>query len=1132
MTPPSRPPADAPRALRAALGGRFELGDVLGTGAAGTVYRARTLVELPELPAGSPVAIKAVRADRAGERGALEQLRHEGELGRTIDSPHVVRIHEVGGFGDAAAGDATVYVVCELVEGRTLRAFLADHGPVIGDLARRIGEQVARGLAALHAAGIVHRDVKPENVLITPDHEVRLVDLGLARRLVAEPRGVPSSDGFHGSLAYAAPEVLRGHPATPWSDLYALGIVLFEVVTGRHPFHAAADADAMLHAHLDTEPPRPSHRDPRISAFLDLAILQLLAKDPRQRFADAASLADTLAAGESSAWWLELERSAPVLASRRRLRALRRSQHAPFVDRSAERARLDAAFEAARDGRGGALLVTGPAGSGRRRLLDECIASWLDADAGVAFVGGVAENEPTSPRGAPFTRIVLDWYLHGEDERSPHARERLSERLRADGEGFEPGEPERLAAVVCGAAGAGSRAESPAERAELLVRALASIAHERRPLIVRVDHAEDLGVTGRLALARLTEIVGELPLLILLTALQRPADWPTAIPELRLGGLDETAFIALGRGLFRDGSTPERLLARAHRVLAGSPGALHESLEELAAAGSLLGRPGQYHDLAADVRELTPARPALLRLRERVRRMPLERRHVLTAAAVLGSSFAVSDLAALTGRRELDILEALASFDERVVDVDAGRGRFRHRDYRRAVLSSAPNESLRRLHRDAAWVLEDHGGPPLEIGMHLSRAGEHAACLPPLLDGLAELVASGSRDLAARLVERAHLHLNSLPRTAITNVLRLRWLLLAGRTHAMLERDALAARAFRKAILLAAHLELPQRRAEALVGLADGAQRQGRFLMAFQLLTEADALLAGDDAPAARATRARALLVHERVLAYQGQTQQALRLAAEALRIAPEEDRTLRAHLLVDHARWQAVHLRLLLALQDLDAAERLVADGGDRFAQLRVHVHRGRLLGFLGDREAADRELEAALHLARRLGDHRLRGRARFYAAELDVLSSAGDRDRARELLVEARRSASAVGDRITETLADAYLALCDDSAEHPETEPFFDVPVLEITWSLVCGVRARAAGDPERAAERFAYGLRLARDAGVHMLLRIALLRAADQGERAQRLIDRVAERQPAGRARRRFLAYMETIGAQWAP
>lgn len=1135
--PPSTSPAP-PAALLAHLAGRVEVGAPIGAGQSGTVYRGRVLTAFGDLAADAPVAIKVVRADLEDDAAALEQLRQEGTLGRLVDCRHVVTIHELGELD----GGRLVYLLCEFVPGRTLRALLTDLGrPLPGDLARRIIEQAARGLAALHRAGIIHRDVKPENLLVTPEHEVRLVDLGLARRAGATEAGEAShGSGFRGSVAYAAPELLRGRPATPWSDLYALGVVLFELLTGRHPFAEADSADALLHDHLHRKPPRPSHLVARVSAFLDLVVEQLLAKDPSVRFRDAEELAETLARGEASPFWRTRERLAPVLAATRRLEAMRRASPTPLFDRDSERATLDAALAEARGGRCQVVLLRGPRGSGRRRLLDDTIAAWLsDEDHQLLFLGGVAEDSPSSPRGAPFPALLLDEYLHGEDERAPRAAERLAARLQ-DEAGLAARDAERTAELAVGRGESGRGAASAAERAHLLVRALAAIPSRRgrargeTTLLIRIDRAELLGDSARLVVERLLD-APDLPILLLLVGTHDVlATTHPGFRELRIGGLPPADFEAFGRALFRRGEAPsDELLHAAWTATSGLPGALLESLDDVVLRGALAGRPGDYHAALPSFTELRPPRPVLQRLRDRTADLPREVRHVLEAAAVLGDSFAVQDVVELTGRPELEVLEALAAFDERVVVTDGGHGRFRHRDLRRAVRGTAPAGVLRRLHRSAGWLLEERGAAPLEIGMHLSRAGEHRAALPHLLAGLQQLLDQGSRRNAVRVAERIALHFAALlggrEATGDDAILRLGAHLLAGEAFARVGRDERATTEFRAANLLAEQTDRAIDKARALIGLADVAQRNGRLLTALQLLTDAERRLATQPDREARLALGRARLVHARVLAYQGDSLAALRHTSEGLRDLPNDPGPLRVHLLVDHARWQALQLRFLRALESLDLAEEQLQNAPDPSGLLRVHLHRGRFLAFLGDREGSDASLETAHDLATRLGDERMRGRALMFRAEARVY--VGEHAVALPLLQAAEQASRRAGDRIAGSLARCLRGLAGEVGDEPLPTDT-GVPIVDLTARLAEVLRLRAAGDPSADA-RLDEALALSRRARVHLLLRIALHRAAadssagSASERhVRRLVGYVARRLPAGPTRRRFVQFTERI------
>lgn len=1098
----------------------FELLEALGSGSSGTVYRARLAEAAFGLPAGTIVAVKRVRDDLVAEADARERLIAEGRLGMTVSSPHVVRIFTVESTRDAS------WLVMEFVAGRTLRRVLDERGPLIGELVRRIGQHAATGLGALHAIGAVHRDVKPENLIVTTDFEVKLMDLDLARR--ADERLASEEHGaFHGSVAYAAPELLRGQRATPASDLYSLGVVLYEVVTGRHPFAEARTTDEMLRAHLHDVPVRASHHQPNVSAFLEQILVDLLQKEPALRPGDALELAATLAAGSDSAYWRWQERRRPALASERRLHALRRARHTPFVPRRPEQRVLERRLREMLRGRGVALQVTGPTGSGRRRLLDETIARWIERHDDLVFLGGVADGRPTAAPESPFPEILVDWFLHGEDRTAPHLRARLAARIGEESP-FARADAERLAAILANDGG-GLPAASPTEdealqRIDLVARAIEHVVRARPGVVLRVDHAERLAPVARAVVERLAESARDLRLLLLLVGERAQ---PIVGPELAIGGLEPAQYRQLARLLFRRRHAPLDLVDAAWAPLSGLPGALIESLEDLAQRGLLRGRPGDFHALDPGLTELRPARPTLARLREQIEALPATTRAVIRAAAVLGQRFPVADVAALTGRPELEVLEAFGALDNRIVRAENGVGRFRHRDYLLATIAAMPTDVLRMLHRDAASLLERRGGSPLEVGMHLSRAMEHAAALDPLLAGLSSLEQSGATTAAMRVARRIRLHLDQVADDPRHRAARLRLLLSLAAVLARLERVDRAERRYREANVLAERLGDRLAKARALVGLADLAQRRSRFFATVQLLAGVEELLgAMPREPAAAALLARALMVHGRVMAYQGQTRAALGHVATALRLVPSGEPLLRAHLYIDDARWRAVRLDFTGALASLDRAADLVGSTPDGHDNLRLHLHRGRVLGFLGDREAAGEDLGSAEVLARRFAETYMIGRVCLVRAELDVF--AGEREAAEPRLREALVAAGAAGDRVTEQLAAALLhAITEDPTGPQHDEVPLALPVVEITWLLSRAVRASRDGDATAARHHLARALQLERTARVHLLLRLALLRTAGRERSAERVVRTVARQLPAGSPRRRFLQFSERIG-----
>jgi tetratricopeptide (TPR) repeat protein len=256
------------------LGHRYHLFDLLGAGGMGAVYRARDF-ELDEV-----IAVKTLHPSIGQSSAMLDRLRREVRLARRVTHRSVARVYELHDL------EGLRFITMEYVAGESLSAFLARVGPPEAAVVAHIGMQIAQALAAAHAVGVIHRDIKPDNVLIGTDGRVVVTDFGIAFStddMQAETSGTP---------AYMAPEQVRGEAVTNAADLYALGVSLFEFATGRRPFQGNS-VFAVMAARLDVDPP-----DPRTSAAipdaLAEAIMRAMARRPEDRFESALALAQAL----------------------------------------------------------------------------------------------------------------------------------------------------------------------------------------------------------------------------------------------------------------------------------------------------------------------------------------------------------------------------------------------------------------------------------------------------------------------------------------------------------------------------------------------------------------------------------------------------------------------------------------------------------------------------------------------------------------------------------------------------------------------------------------------------------------------------------------------------------------------
>ncbi|HMT31704.1 MAG TPA: protein kinase [Dermatophilaceae bacterium] len=257
------------------LGGRYTLTERIATGGMGDVYAARDAV-LHRI-----VAVKVMRPRADEETAFAMRFRDEARHTAGLSHPNIATVYDYG------EDDGTAYLVMELVPGEPLSTIIGQ-GPMPVERVRTILGQCALALAAAHEAGVVHRDVKPANILVTPEGQVKLTDFGIAR--ATDGSGHTRTGEVMGTPQYLAPEQALGRPVTGATDLYALGVVGFEMLTGKRPFDGdSAVATALSHIN-DAPPPLPEH----VTDPLRAAIESCLAKEPAQRPASAASLAALL----------------------------------------------------------------------------------------------------------------------------------------------------------------------------------------------------------------------------------------------------------------------------------------------------------------------------------------------------------------------------------------------------------------------------------------------------------------------------------------------------------------------------------------------------------------------------------------------------------------------------------------------------------------------------------------------------------------------------------------------------------------------------------------------------------------------------------------------------------------------
>jgi eukaryotic-like serine/threonine-protein kinase len=261
------------------VGKRYEISRLLGAGGMGRVYLAR------DRSLSREVALKVLDDRHAENPEFVERFRREAEAAASLSHPNMITVY------DAGEDDDTPYIAMEHVPGGTLKDRLQDRGTLPPRVAAGVTLEVANALAAAHEKGIVHRDIKPENVLVTDQGHAKVGDFGIARAAAAT--AITETDLILGSVRYLSPEQAKGEKVGPPSDLYSLGVVLYEMLTGRVPFDEE-NPIATAMKHVTEEPASPQELDPTIPKALEAITLKLLKKDPEQRYQSAKELAEDL----------------------------------------------------------------------------------------------------------------------------------------------------------------------------------------------------------------------------------------------------------------------------------------------------------------------------------------------------------------------------------------------------------------------------------------------------------------------------------------------------------------------------------------------------------------------------------------------------------------------------------------------------------------------------------------------------------------------------------------------------------------------------------------------------------------------------------------------------------------------
>ncbi|MFQ5844413.1 MAG: serine/threonine-protein kinase PknK, partial [Planctomycetota bacterium] len=742
--------------------GSYRLLSELGTGAMGTVYVAEVVGRAAGLEPGRRVALKIIHPHLLATPGYFKRFLLEAEVGKQVTHENVVRTHDVDAL--LVEGHQLNYLVVELVEGQTLRALVGELGRVSEELVRHIGSKVAEGLSAIHDAGAVHRDLKPENVLITKDDVVKIMDLGLAR-VVDEAIRLSQSGIFVGSVLSAAPEQFLGggRNIDGRADLYALGLLLYELATGRHPF-GDGDTWQAIQRQIQEDIRRPSEIHPQLSPFFDEVVGKLLAKDREDRFASAQELAEVLDRGEQSAWW-QARADAVRMEAHHALRRIHTPRETALYGRDEELARLRELYDRAKAGEGQVALIEGEAGIGKTRLVDEFAAALGGAGEEVHFLyGGYPPGGAATEAGAFSTAY-----------REHFGREHLAEALG----GYLDETPllvPAFAALLKGDLPPPGGQELTKDSVQtVFVHTTRALAAER-PTIVFIDDLqfapeEGLAIFTALALG----VPGHRVLLLGSTRPALPEEWLSGVERtrhtsrLRLGRLGAKDLMRLLVDAFKSEPLAEELALKIAQKSDGNPFFVFEIIQGLRDEKILRQQPDGSWARTSIIRAIEIPSTVMDLIQTRIGALTPQERELLDIAACCGFRFDPTLVADVLGAGRIPALRRLAQIEQlhRLVRSEGRQFVFDHHQVQEALYGGLPEALREEYHAALGEALEARqrtaaaepkaveGKVASEISDHFLKGARAERALPYLASALDHLERGYHTAAAIELVDRA-----------------------------------------------------------------------------------------------------------------------------------------------------------------------------------------------------------------------------------------------------------------------------------------------------------------------------------------------------------------------------------------
>ncbi|NDD26929.1 MAG: hypothetical protein EB084_01490 [Proteobacteria bacterium] len=723
---------------------RYLIGERLGDGSIWNMYIAQ------DVTTGQRVAVKVLSDEVAAQPEATVRFLKQAEDGFKLSHPNVVRSIATGGE------DGHFFLVTELVQGRNLRQWFNDEQRDFSRL-RDALKVICEALAHAHANGILHRSLRPENILVDENDCIRIADFGFARRLEGETRVAP---GESSGVAYITPEQAKGQRGDARSDLYSLGVLLYELATGKVPFWAP-DPVRIVFMHINEVPVRPRHINPKVPMWVEHIALRLLQKDPAQRYGSARDLADEITRLErhGEGEFIELDTSDSAIARRP-------VAFAPLVGRESEERAVRALLDRVAAGTRASLLVHGPAGTGKTRLLSD-LASYANLIGFSALwaVGNARDHGPL----APFLPLMRQYLQRREL--------RVKDVVTDEGSTLEYLLEGRVDHVL------GAEPSRGLARCEDMVFRFIVTAAAAQPLMLVLENIDQFDLASLRLIRRLVSDEGHHALLVALTwrdgsltagsaahaladDLEREASTVTA----SLKPFDGALVRELMLSLVGADSVDDAVVSCIASVSEGLPLHVEEMLAVLLRERVLVTDEGILRFAAGASDDVVRERIESLRglrsvFESRVATLPEKVAMLLTVAACIGPVFDFEVLMKVSGKPQDEVISILQwATRHHLIEEEWIPGRecfrFRHDGLQAALQNGLESRSRNRLHLLIGGATEEAFAPRLRevyeaLAHHFLESEQYEKAFDYVLLAADRYHAMGESELSEALYARA-----------------------------------------------------------------------------------------------------------------------------------------------------------------------------------------------------------------------------------------------------------------------------------------------------------------------------------------------------------------------------------------